>query len=514
MVFPYNAAWNGLGAATQFTDGTALIDNGLATDATRPEFVRNYFDPPLFDAWVHHKKMWFAIAWEEEARDVSAYATGKQAPNVRSTNRVYHNDFSGFKSQLERWKPDDFEELSTGEGDVLTCLAKGPDNITVFSTETAYMVTPKANFETSEMEMQPTPLDYTCGCVGPRAWTYVNGYIYWISRYGPYRARPGSEPEFIGKNMSPMFFDPESGLCKLNPAAALRAQAAYDDTAKMVRFIFPVGVSLMMNRHYGWWTQGPQQHGGDIFHGWFRFSPRAQWLDYTHAMGNIDPEFAEPQTQWRRDNRMVFSDNLGFISEYEPGLQRGGLAAGAITSGLAEVGANSTVNNIRYAGGGLYDTGDGMAGMRLEVVHTDGTIDLRTVLNNDPNDIVPNEAFSADPDGATFYVAGVPAYWLSWVDHVGDPQAHKDLTHLYVSFNKKTTDPNTVVDMTIAAGEDFPGAPDDRREVNVDRNTYKLLVALVGRFFQYEMACSRPDQRFCLTSIEREPKIISARRIR
>jgi hypothetical protein len=518
LVYPYDAGvpWSGLAAATEFSDGTALRDGSvgnlaLATDASRPEFVRNYFDPPLLDAWVYHKKMWYGLAWEEEARDVSAYATGKQVANVRSTNRVYHNDFSGMKSQLERWLPLNFKEIDTGEGDVLTCLAKSKENITVLSSETAYMLDPEPNFETGEMEAKPTPLDWTVGCVGPRAYEYVDGYIYWLSRRGPYRARPGGEPEFIGKLVSPMFFDPESGLCKLNPAAALRSQVAYDDTTKMVRFIFPAGVSILMNRHLGYWTEGPQQHGGDIYHGWFRFSTRAQWLDYTHALGRIDPETSAPENQWVRDARLVFSDNLGYMYESEPGIQRGGPDAGQIVEGIC---ANtSTTTQIDFTADGLYDTGDGLTGMRLEVVYSDGTIDIRTVASNTGVAIVPDVALSQAPDSGSdrFYVAGVPAYWLSWVDHVGDPQAHKDLTHLYVSFNRQTTDPNTVIDMTVAAAEDFPGTFDQRLEVNVDRNTQKLLVGIVGRFFQYEMACSRPDQRFCLTSIERAPKLLERR---
>jgi hypothetical protein len=142
--------------------------------------------------------------------------------------------------------------------------------------------------------------------------------------------------------------------------------------------------------------------------------------------------------------------------------------------------------------------------MRLELVHADGTIDIRTVAANTLTDITPDAPFSQAPDGGTFYVAGIPAYWLGWVDHDGSPNSHKDLTHIFFTFNKQTTDPNTVIDITVAAANDFPGTFKVKRTINANRNTHKKLIGKVGRFWQYEMSCSRPDERFCLTSIERE----------
>jgi hypothetical protein len=529
LVYPHvNGVYTELTNATEWSDGTALIDDGLATDASRPASTRTYFDPPLMDAWSYHKKMWWGLAWGQEARDVSERAVGKETPSVRNTNRVYYNDFSGLKSQLERWTPLNYREISTGEGDVLTAIATGGKNdpLTVFSTETAYVLDVKPNFSTGSMQATPSPLDYTVGCVGPRAWTYVGGQIYWLSRRGPYRAPPGGIPQWIGRNLSPMFIDPESGLCQLNPAAALRSQVAYDQDADMIRFVCPVGSSTRMNRHFGWWTLGPEENGSP-YHGWFFFSPPAQWMDFTHAMGRIDPDTAMPETQFQRDNRLVFSDELeegdwGFVNEYEIGLQRNGLDDGLVATGRCE--AASTVNIIQ-TDAALFTTGDDCWGMRLEVVHADGTIDIRTIGSNTVNSITPTEPFSQQPDGGTFYIAGVPAYWLSWVDHDGDPFAHKDLTqdhdgdpfahkdltHLYLSFNRQTTDPNAVTDVTVAAANDFPGTFDVRGTVNADRNTHKVLVASVGRFWQYEFSNSRPDERFCLTSLDREFKRLSRR---
>ena len=100
---------------------------------------------------------------------------------------------------------------------------------------------------------------------------------------------------------------------------------------------------------------------------------------------------------------------------------------------------------------------------------------------------------------------------MSWVDHDGQPHVHKDLTHLWLSFNRQTTDPNTVTDVTVAAANDFPGTFDIRATVNADRNTQKVLVASVGRFWQYEFSNSRPDERFCLTSVDREFKLLARR---
>jgi hypothetical protein len=309
-----------------------------------------------------------------------------------------------------------------------------------------------------------------------------------------------------------MFIDPESGLCQLNPAAAIRSQVFYDQDADMMRFVCPVGSSTLMNRHFGWWTLGPEENGSP-FNGWFFFTTKAQWLDFTNAMGGIDADTGFPENQFQRDNRLVFSDELetgdgGYVNQYEIGLQRAGLDAGLVATGFCE--AASTLNNIA-TDAALFNAGDGLIGMRLEVVHADGTIDVREVGANGLNDITPTEPFSQQPDGGTFYVAGVPAQWLSWVDHDGNPHAHKDLTHLWLSFNRQTTDPNTVTDVTVAAADDFPGTFDIRATVNADRNTQAVLVASVGRFWQYEFSNSRPDERFCLTSIDREFKPLARR---
>lgn len=517
MAYPSDAtapAFITLAAATRWTDDTPLVDGGLATDASRPASTRTYFDPPLMDGWVFHKKMWWGLAWGGEAREISERAVGKETPDIRNPNRVFFNDFSNIKSQLERWKPLDYKEISTGEGDVLTCIATGGkhDPLTVFSTETAYSLQIKANFNTGSMQATPGPLGYTVGSVGPRAWAYQGGYIHWLSRRGPYRATPGGTPQWIGKNLSPMFIDPESGLCQLNPVAALRSQVAYDQDADMIRFICPVGVSTVMNRHFGYWTLGPEENGSP-YHGWFFFSPRAQWLDFTHAMGEIDPDTGFPENQFVRSPRMVFSDEWeneawGFVNQYEINLQRAGLEGGLVATGICD--AASTVNLIA-TDAALFDDGDGLWPLRLEVVHLDGTIDITRVDTNGLNTIIPLEAFSAEPDGARFYVAGVPAYWLGWVDHDGEPHAHKDLTHVFFSFNRQTTDPNTVIDITVATANDFPGTFTIRRTINANRNTHKKLVGRTGRFWQYEMSCSRPDERFCLSSIKREFVVTSER---
>jgi hypothetical protein len=230
-------------------------------------------------------------------------------------------------------------------------------------------------------------------------------------------------------------------------------------------------------------------------------------------MGGIDAATGFPENQFDRDNRLVFSDeqeagDWGFVNQYEIGSQRAGLAGGLVATGFCE--AASTVNIIQ-TDAALFDDGDGLYAMRLEVVHADGTIDVREVGANTVNSITPTEPFSQQPDGGTFYVSGVPAQWVSWVDHDGNPHAHKDLTHLWLSFNRQSTDPDAVTDVTVAAANDFPGTFDVRATVNADRNTQKVLVASVGRFWQYEFSNSRPDERFCLTSLDREFKELARR---
>ena len=59
--------------------------------------------------------------------------------------------------------------------------------------------------------------------------------------------------------------------------------------------------------------------------------------------------------------------------------------------------------------------------------NTDTAITLETALPTAPanNDI--------------YYVGGMPAFWRSWVDHMGDPHSKKTVLHLFVGMQRMSS---------------------------------------------------------------------------
>jgi hypothetical protein len=143
-------------------------------------------------------------------------------------------------------------------------------------------------------------------------------------------------------------------------------------------------------------------------------------------------------------------------------------------------------------------------GLRVEIVHTDGSVDVRTITANTATDITPDTNFSADPTGATWYLAGIPLRWRSWVDHAGDPAAHKSLIHLHVGYNREFPGTGHVTDVTVASADGWPLTATRSKTVDLSRYRAKLLISRTGRFFTYEVANSRPDERFLLTWLKVE----------
>ena len=215
-------------------------------------------------------------------------------------------------------------------------------------------------------------------------------------------------------------------------------------------------------------------------------------------------------TPFDRFPRLVFGETDGYINEYDPVLRRGALPHGVPASGTIQAGSGV---NLVITAGGLYTTGDDMQQMRLEVVHTDGTIDVRRVLSNTGVNIVPDVALSQDPSGGLWYVGGIPSYWRSWVDHMGQPAAHKDLIQLYLGYNRETGSTTPVLDVTVVAAHEWPATATVTRTAELDQYREKLLVAAVGRYFTYEVANSRPDERFLLSYIETEEELLDRRKL-
>jgi hypothetical protein len=255
-----------------------------------------------------------------------------------------------------------------------------------------------------------------------------------------------------------------------------------------------------------YWTK-TDLYNQDPFQGWSFASTQAQALDYTNVYEGLIGGI--PVDPFDKVNRCIWTDADGYIYEYDPASRRGGLPMGSPVSGVGLAGSGV---NLIVTTGGLYVNGDDMAGLRLEVVHTDGTIDVTTVLSNTAVNIVPNVALSQDPTGATWYVAGIPAWWRSWIDHAGEPAAHKDLTHLYFGFNLEDPSGNDTIDVQVVVGHDWPGAATRTVSYTLDAHRNKMLVGSTGRFMTYEIANTRPDEQYMVSYIEPTTRVLRGRR--
>jgi hypothetical protein len=469
---PVNVLGAGLG------DGLincTLEDDGLATDPSRQADVINYQDQI------------FGVSWR----------LGTDATNVADPARLYYNDFRTENSFIERFDVRDSRNLPLTEGEIITAVAKTNRSMVVFSNSAAYEVDAVPNATLGTIQLSVRPLEWTVGCVGPKAWTYVSGYLYWLSDRGPYRWTPGlPEPEWIGKNMIPMFIDPETGLCQLNMAGKLESEVLYDQDADAVRFIFPCGTTPTPNRHLSYYVKAGEM--GDVTGGWSFHSPAAQALDYSGVYTGLIG--GTPVTPFDRKERLIFSDAEGFLYEYDPDLTRGGLPNGVPATGVIQA---ASTNVLIITTGGLYVNGDDMEGLRLEVVHTDGTIDVRTVLSNTAVNIVPDAPLSvAAPEGATWYVGGIPAYWRSWVDSAGDPSSHKSLKHLYCGYNREFVGGAAAIDISVSSSNDWPAVVSSARTASLTVHRAKIPIFISGRYFTYEFANSFPDQPFMISYFE------------
>jgi hypothetical protein len=449
-----------------------VTDNGLATDYSIKADTRALVDPPRLDAAVEWRDMWLGLSWDE---------------NIA---RVFYNDFKKVNSFWERRDVRDYVELPVEDGEMLMACAKTTRAPIIFSNTEGY-----------ELNMTPTasgaivpsvqPLKWGVGAVGPKAWDYARGYLYFLSDIGPQRVAPGGWPQFIGEWVTPLFLDPTVGLCNMNEAARFLSEVLYDRDSETMRWIFPCGSAVTPNRHLIYHVRA-EQKTGDYRTGWFPCSAQAQTMDYTNVFGPGVP----PIDPIDRRGRLVFTDPFNYLNEYQPGfLRAGGPPAGTPATGL--VGAGSTVNTLVTAAGGLFAVNDGMAGLRLHVIHTDNTIDLRTILSNTAANILPTAPFSQAPAaGATWYVGGIPAFWKSWHDHFGDPRAPKTNLHLHVGFMDQGAD--VILYCVVSAGDFMTGASRDF-DFNLNAARDKVMVSATARWFSYEFTNSLPDEAFCVT---------------
>ncbi len=460
-----------------------LVDNGLATDFSLKADVRVYSDAPLLNQLVEADDMWLGISWEE------------------NTSRFYFNDFRTENSFWERFDVRNHKELALDEGEILIAMARADRTNVALSNLDAYEVASSPSSTTGLINWHLKNLDWGVGCVAPKGQQFIDGHLYFLSDRGPYRWLPKSaKPEWIGRDISPLFIDPSTGLCQLNEALRLEAEIEYDQDARQVRWIFACGPTMLLNRHLMYWIDADKYNGSGES-AWKFASSKPQCMDNTQALGPLVG--GEPITAFDKRGRLIFGDEWGYVSEYDPSLGgwRGGLPAAVPADGTAQAGSGL---NLIVTTGGLWTTGDGMQEMRLEIEYLDGTIDVRQIASNTGVNIVPTSPFSQDPTGALWYVAGIPAYWRSWVDHEGDPKAHKTLIHLYVGYNREFPVEDRGIDVSVSWSGDWPMVRKRARFARLDRHRDKQLISGTGRYFTYEFANSRPDEPFLLSYFETE----------
>jgi hypothetical protein len=478
----------------------SVTDNGLATDNTLRADVRTYEDLPRLDAAIHYRSMLLGFSWEappEPADD------GRQPQFQGSSARIYYNDFRGEKSFLERWDVRNYKEIPLEDGEVFTALCPHALGVTLFSNNKTYDMQVRP-LQSGRTDVQINPMYWTVGCVGPRAQQYVEGWVYWISDRGPYRWRPGAlDPQFIGRNIQPMFIDPESGICKLNEQASAESEVFYDQDADVVRFAFPTGPwGGFINRHL-MYNPRAVEYGLKFYQSWSMSSATAQTFDRGIYEPFIDGVPADP-LEFRA--RSCFIDKHNYVMRFEPDSTRTNVSPSEVLTGTVQAASTTTLLRIL---GGLITTS--LVGGMAEVVFSDGTAEVREIIANSATTISVDHPFSQDPIGATWYACGIHAIWRSWVDTVGNPAAHKDLTHLHVGYNTEFPTSGFVVDVNVSAAYEWPTTSQRSRTADLSLNREKMLIARVGRFWTYEFANTRPDEKMLITWFKADHKELSER---
>jgi hypothetical protein len=468
-------------AATTWSDGTALVDDGLATATSIPGVVKDYEDPPVLNAFCQQVDMWWGISWDN------------------NWARLYFNDFEGENSFWERWDPRQYKELPLTDGEFMTSVCPTNKSVVVMSNYNAYEVSPTPTAG-GRIEKPVRELKWDVGCVSPKGCASVGGTVYFLSDRGPYRWRSGmAKPQWIGKNMQPLFIDPESDLCQMNAEGRLEAEIIYDLDADVVRMSFPCGPSTWNNRHITYSNRAAELNQRPDAS--FAFmSMHAQCFDFFNGLTGLGPD-GLPVKPYERSNKLVFGDQYGYIYEYDPSLWTASLYEGSVTRMEGTVQGGSSVTLV-VTEGGLFTTGDGLKYVWVEIEYANGTSEMRRIFSNTGTNIVPLTPFSADPTGATWVVGGYPSRWESWVDHMGDPHSHKRIRHIYVGFNKQMSGDDQHVEVSVQASNEWPSASVRTRNMTMDAYRTKKLVNVVGRFFTYMFAHTRPNEHWCITNFD------------
>ena len=492
---------------SSFSGGTATYDDdGDATEASihpyvLPEGITQLdINGPTFNFFTEFRDQFYGVSYKNEDPD------RKQPSNA---NRVWWNSFDYENSFVERYVPLDYRHLPLPEGEILTAIHSDDTALIIFTQKGAYAMTASPNYSSGSVNRAHNRLPWTVGCVGPKAVCSANGWLYFMSERGPYRWRSGlSDPQWISKNLIPMFLD-QGGLCQLNPGLMNESECAFDPDANVIRWAFAVGSSTSLNRHLTYWCDGDKYLPAPEY-GWVLMSPKAQCFEKTLALAGLNADGTPPSPETRRE-RMVFADANGYVYEFQPGARRAGLPSGSIATGSV-ISATATTATVTTAADPLLTQNDGLKGMFVEMVHSDGTREVQEIFSNTTTAITISGVWDQVPTtSSTWYVGGVQAHWRSWPDSVGYPHDRKTLLHLYASYESYTPAAGPVLDVTVRSG-DRNMATTRSRTASLDDFNEKMLVSRTGLFFDYEFANTKPDQHFVLRAIEPEFAVLGQKR--
>ena len=468
---------------------SSVTDDGLATDAARHATTVAFEDPPKYSGFAEYRNMVYGLSFDEG----------------EGSTRIYFNDFTTTKSHYERTQPLNFREFPLTKGDVLTAIAPTDYGMILFSQRTAFSMQANANQATGLVQHTVNPLEWSVGCVGPLAWTYFDGWLYWLSDRGPFRWRQGlPQPQWIGRNLMPLFIDFASGLCKLNPAEKDKSEVFYDQDADVVRYYFPTGSSPILNQHiYQYYRT--EFLGDDYSKGWFFGQPYVNSSAMTPAYGKLDPATGVPEDQFSRKARHVFADHQGFLYEYDMELG---------TFGWEYPGVSPVFLSFSVTSGSKHSGQDvGYIGNRFEFVYADGTIFSGTYESDGAAGSQFDKPAPKNGTG-TLFIAGFRSYWRSWLDTGGDPSKTKVSVHFWVGHAQLTgqgvVEPK--LDVVMTAADDIPVTAARTRAVSLSKNQNKVISSLTGRYFLWEFANSRPDEKFHVTFVKTDLNPLPAER--
>jgi hypothetical protein len=468
---------------------TSYTDTGDAVDTSLKPWRGTMEDEPPFTSMEEFQARIYAIA------------------RGTDSNRLYRSAFTD-AAFFERWEVRGYKDLPVPEGDELTAAGKTDTSVLAFTRKGCFRCTIVETAAT--VDIIPRRLPWSVGCIGPRARLTVESWEYFLSDRGPYRWREGlSQPQWIGEYLAPLFIDPTSGACRLSEASRSLSEVGLDWLGNTVRFVFPIGDALAPNTHMAYWIDA-EAYNGDYRAGWFPQSPKIQAMDLSHSIEKLD-DTGRPVTGNERLERLVFGDQNGYVYEYDLTAMRGGLKPGA---GSVFTVSGGTVSSISIDDDPLYTNGDGLTGLRIELVSSVGVVKAtREVESNTSSAVVPTVDLDEAPvEGDILLVGGIPAYWRSWVDHMGSFHTRKTLMWVHLSYQRTGSvalpaafrdEIAWKLDVSVAAGR-FPRSVSRSYRAALSDHRAKLIVSQTAHSFTYEVANSRPDERFTLTSILRE----------